>query len=742
MAPAESPSLVQLRSAGVSLVVDITGPRLPRLLHWGSDLGPLCPDGLAALAAHGAFPASPGDPDDPRRPGNWNIPPAVGLLAEHGAGWQGFPGLLGHRPGGADWSPLLAVETVAVTAPAGDVDAVGLAPRPGAARAIRVQAADPVAALALTVELELTDAGLLRTRATVRNDHPELPYTLDGLGLTLPVPTQADELFDLTGRWTRERSPQRQPFHQGTWTRETRRGRPGHDAPLLLAAGTAGFGFRHGEIWALHLAWSGNHRLWAERLPTGQAVLGAGELPMPGEISLAPGAHYTAPWLYAGHSDAGLDGLTARFHDQLRARPHHPRKPRPVVLNTWEAVYFDHDLDRLRRLADLGAEIGVERYVLDDGWFRGRRDDSAGLGDWYVDETVWPDGLHPLVDHVRGLGLEFGLWVEPEMVNPDSDLARAHPEWIMATGGRLPGELRGQQVLDLTHPGAYAHVRERLDALLSEYPIDYLKWDHNRELADAGHQPGGEAAVHGQTLAVYRLMDQLRADHPGLEIESCSGGGARVDLGILEHADRIWGSDCNDALERQSINRWTMALVPPELVGSHVGAARSHTTGRTHDLAFRAGTALFGHLGIEWDLTRASAAERRELARWIAHHKRLRGLLHGGRVVRVDHPDPALWMHGVVAPDRAEAVFALVAVGTSATWPHGRVRLPGLDPAAGYRLAVLPPGPETPGLGRGRPAWCVEEGVTGLRGSVLERAGLQLPTLHPEQLVLLHLTKE
>ncbi|MDT0266845.1 alpha-galactosidase [Streptomyces sp. DSM 44915] len=723
------------------------------MLHWGSDLGPLGEAGLAGLAAHTALPPSPGNPDDPNHPGNWNIPPAVGLLAEHGAGWQGYPGLLGHRPGGTDWSPLLTVDSAELTVPADAPDPVELNDRAGATvtvhpapagapRALRVVASDRVAALGLTIDLELTDSGLLRTRATVRNDHDEQPYTLDGLGLTLPVPTEATELFDLTGRWTHERSPQRQPFNVGSWVRETRRGRPGHDAPLLLALGTRDFGFRHGEIWALHLAWSGNHRLWADRLPTGQAVFGGGELPMPGEITLIPGADYTSPWLYASHSDHGFDGLSARFHDQLRARPHHPTKPRPVVLNTWEAVYFDHDLTKLKELADRGAEVGVERYVLDDGWFLGRRHDGAGLGDWYVDETVWPDGLHPLVDHVRGLGMEFGLWVEPEMINPNSRLAEAHPEWILATGGRLPGELRGQQVLDLTHPEAYAYVHERLDALLTEYDISYLKWDHNRELGDAGHSPDGAAAVRGQTLAVYRLLDQLRAAHPGLEIESCSGGGARVDLGILEHTDRVWGSDCIDALERQQINRWTMALLPPELVGSHVGSPRSHTTGRTHDLSFRAGTALFGHFGIEWDITRATDEERAELAGWVAQYKRLRGLLHGGRMVRADHQDPALWVHGVVARDQAEAVFALVAVGAPETSPHARVRLPGLDPDASYRLDVLPPGTESPGLWRGRPRWLTEEGAGGLRGSVLERVGLQIPAVHPEQAVLFHLTRE
>jgi alpha-galactosidase len=556
--------------------------------------------------------------------------------------------------------------------------------------------------LAVTPEYDLDESGVLRLRHVLRNDGEE-PYALTELGCVLPVPAVAAEILDLTGRWCRERHPQRRPFDQGTWLRQTRHGRTGHDAPLLLVAGTAGFGFRSGEMWGIHLGWSGNASWWAERLPDGASTLGAAELLEPGEVVLAPGEQYATPWLYAAWSDRGLDGLSARLHRFIRSRPNHPRRPRPVVLNTWEAVYFDHRLDRLTGLADTAAELGVERYVLDDGWFRHRRDDTAGLGDWYVDEDLWPRGLHPLVDHVRGLGMEFGLWVEPEMVNPDSDLARAHPDWV------LPGPpWRNQQALDVTIPEAYAYVLERLHALVSEYAIDFLKWDHNRDLV---------TPAHAQTLAAYRLLDELRARHPALEIESCSSGGARVDLGILARTDRVWASDTNDALERQSIQRWTGLLLPPELVGSHIGPPRAHTTGRTHDLSFRAATALFGHFGIEWDIGSATDEERAELAEAIARYKRLRELLHGGEVVRADLPDPAFALHGVVAADRREALFCFVALATSASERPGAVRLPGLDPDRVYSVD-------------GRE----------LSGRALGSLGLQLPVLAPEQAVLLHVT--
>ncbi|MGP3950768.1 alpha-galactosidase [Streptomyces sp. 7N604] len=714
MSEGHAPRLLHLRSSGTSLVLDCAGDLLPRVVHWGADLGELTDGALAALVAAGAPQIVNSTLD---------VPVPVSVLPEQSAGWLGTPGLSGHREGG-DFSTAFTVRSLET----GEG-------RDGPVRhRVAVEAADDQARLSLRLEIELTGSGLVRQRAELTNEgEDDRPYTLDGLLLTLPVPGHATELLDLTGRHLRERSPQRHAFTLGTHLRENRRGRTGADATLVQVAGERGFGFRTGEVWGLHVAWSGNHRSLAERTNTGAGLLGGGEALLPGEVRLAPGASYTGPWVYGSYG-RGLDELAGRFHGYLRGRAHHPREPRPVTLNTWEAVYFRQDLGKLKALADAAAEVGAERFVLDDGWFRGRRDARAGLGDWYVDKDVWPEGLHPLVRHVRGLGMEFGLWVEPEMINPDSDLARAHPEWILSTGGRTPPPARNQQVLDVGQPGAYAYLLERLDALVSEYGIGYLKWDHNRDLVEAGSGPGGAAGVHAQTKAVYRLIDELCARHPGLEIESCSSGGARVDLGILERTDRVWTSDCIDALERQQIQRWTGLLLPPELLGAHVGAPVAHTTGRAHSLDFRAGTALFGHLGIEWDLTEAGPEERARLGEWIAAYKELRPLLHGGTVVRGDHPDPALWVHGVVAPDRSRAVYALVQTATGVQSPPGRVRLPGLDERADYRVAPLAPGDRLHGPARSPLPWWGDGAE--LPGRVLAAVGVQAPILHPESLVL------
>jgi alpha-galactosidase len=706
--------LVHLRAGGVSLVLDLTGDRLPRILHWGTDLGLLEPSELRDLR-RAMRPQPVGFSQD--------SPVDVAILPEQSSGWLGTPGLVGNR-GGTDFSTAFHV--------------TGTKHFPD--ERVEVSAQDEAAGLELGLTIELTQAGLVRQRATVINSG-STPFTVDAVNLTLPVPAVAVELLDFTGRHMRERTPQRTRWTQGVRMRENRTGRTGFDAAYLLAAGTEGFNNRSGEIWGVHTAWSGNHRTFAERTFHSVSLLGSGELLLSGEVILEPGASYSTPWQY-GVYGTGLDEVSARFHTHFRARPQHPSGPRPVVVNTWEAVYFDHDLAKLRRLADVAAAVGAERFVLDDGWFGSRRDYRRGLGDWYVSDEAWPDGLHPLVGHVNGLGMQFGLWVEPEMINEDSELARAHPDWIMATGGRLPGKSRFQQVLDLGQPQAAAYIFKRLDDLLTEYPIAYLKWDHNRDLVDAGHQPHGRACVHDQTQAVYRLLDQLRQRHPDVEIESCSSGGGRVDLEILERTDRVWVSDCIDALERQRIQRWTNLLVPLELMGTHVGAGVSHTTDRRHTLDFRAGTALFGHFGIEWDLTEASPEDITRLTEWVNLYKQVRTLLHSGTAVHADHPDPAYQVHGVVAQDQSDAIYAIVASDTSALYPTGPVRLPGLDPARRYLVRPQPPGDVPDGNAARwgiKLPWWKPSGVT-LPGHVLETAGLQAPVLFPERLVLLRVT--
>ncbi len=715
-------SFVHLRRSGTSVLLDLRDGGLPRVLHVGADLGALGEPGASAVALALDPPVAHSALDQP-------VP--TRLLPERADGWRGQPGLDGWREGpDSGWSPrfLVPVGGVVVEA-ASEVD-------PMAASTVTVTARDDTAGLAVVSTLTLHASGVLESRCSLTNTG-QTPYHLSRLAsLVLPVGAGATEVLDLTGRWCKERLPQRHALGFGTWLREARHGRTGHDASIVLAVGEPGFGDRDGEVWALHLGWSGDSALWAERLPDGHTTLGAAELLQPGEVTLAPGQTHQAPAAYLVRSGCGLDGVSRAFHTVIRARPGHPHRPRPVVLNTWEAVYFDHRLDRLTALADSAAALGVERFVLDDGWFCHRRDDTAGLGDWYVDEGVWPQGLAPLIDHVRGLGMEFGLWVEPEMVNPDSDLFRAHPEWVLGAEGRLPPPWRHQQVLDLARPEVAAYLLERLDALLTDHDIAYLKWDHNRDLVEPGHL--GRSGVGATTRAVYALLDELRRRHPGVEIESCSSGGARVDLGILERTDRVWASDTNDALERVSIQRWTQLLLPPELVGSHIGPPRSHTTSRTADLSFRFAVALFGHLGIEWDVTTLDDDERTALAGGLAFYKAHRALLHSGEVVHARRPDGSDVVHGVVSADRREALLAVLRLTTPAAEIPAPVLLPGLDDEVTYRVAVVEPAGAGQQGGRTPPGWMREGGIA-LPGRVLRASGLALPVLHPEQALLLHL---
>lgn len=697
---------LHLRHGGTSVVIDMSS-EMPVILHWGEDLGHASPAVLRGLAT-AAVPQ--------RVSGGLDVTPRLTITPTPASGWLGTPGIEGHRAG-TGVSIRFVVAGVQSNTHRATFSLV-----------------DPEALLSAELELQLGEAGLLRQRLTLHNTG-STDFTVQSLQVAFPLPWDATEILDTTGRHLRERHPQRRVFTFGTHLRESRRGRPGADATLLLAAGRPGFGFERGRVHGIHVAWSGNHRVIAERAVTGDAFLAGGELYAPGEVILGPGDAVSTPWVIGSWGD-GLSELAHRFHDEWRDRPQHPRRARPVTLNTWEAVYFDHDLGRLTALADAAAAVGVERFVLDDGWFRHRRDDTAGLGDWFVDEGVWPDGLHPLIARVRDRGMEFGLWVEPEMVNPDSDLAREHPDWILRGRMALPPSARQQQVLDLSRPEAYAYIAGRLHALLDEYPIAYLKWDHNRDLVDAGAGPEGGARVHAHTLALYRLLDELKQRHPGVEIESCASGGARVDLGILDRTDRIWTSDSLDPLERLTNQRYTALVVPPEMMGMHLTSPIVHSTGRHVDLDLSAAVALFGHFGIEWDLTSTGTEVRGRIARWVEFAKRIRPLVATGRTVDVDDLEPGIDVRGLVARDAASAVFVITQTHTTASYPPGRVRLPGLADDRAYRMRLSPLTPDS--AGQSDLVWASDEVV--LTGLQLASAGIRPPVLLPQRAAVIEIT--
>lgn len=694
-------------SDGRTSVVVVGGGGVPAVAYWGAALG----DDALPVALF----------ERPVVGGGLDVDAPVGVVAEAAAGWFGLPGIEGSRPDGSDFAPRFALQNVRT-----------------ASHRLVMSLVDEHAQLHLRITLTLGTGGVIEARARLRNDGDEA-YRLDALRLSLPVPGHAGEVLTVGGRHNHEFVRHRTPWVDNAVVVSNRHGKTSHERLGVVVAGTPGFGETRGEVWACHIGWSGNYELTCDASTDGRKVVHAGELLLPGEVRLAPGESHATPPAYFAWSDLGLNGLSAAYHAYLRARPGHPRLPRPVHLNTWEAVYFDHDLDTLTSLADLAAEVGVERFVLDDGWFGGRRDDTRGLGDWWVSDEVWPSGLGPLVDHVRDLGMEFGIWVEPEMVSIDSELYRAHPEWALVDQRYPHVTGRNQLVLDVGRPEVRDHLFEALDSLLSSHDIAYVKWDHNRDLVSPAGADGA-AGVRRQTLGAYALLDRLRAAHPGVEIETCASGGGRVDFGILARTDRVWPSDSIDALDRLAIQRGFTLLFPPELMGAHVGAPASHATGRRHRMGLRGASALFGAFGVEWDLLAASRAERDELAQIIALHKRFRSLLHTGVVTRLDHADATVDVHGVVAADRAEALFQVTRLASGASHHTPPLRLCGLDDRRTYRVGLVEVVDAWVGHARRQPSWLADGLVA--TGRQLATVGVPCPQLEAESSLLLHVTPD
>lgn len=709
----EVPRLERLVTEQMEVVV-LLGPEGPGIAYWGAPLGDALDvaEILAALDA-GSVPATAVW----RRV--WPLVPA------HGAGCEARPGVLGARLDGSDFAPQFRI--VDVQRRGGDA--------PGESADLVVRTVDEQAGLALEFEFTLAEALVMRAALTNTVDITAgSDYRLESLSLSVPVPEHAGELLTLGGRWISEFALTRHPWTTGTLSAENRRGRTSHESVPLVIAATPGVGEWAGEAWSAHLAWSGNHRWVAEHTVDGRAHLQLGELLHPGEIVLRPGDTYRTPEVVITYSSAGLTPLSWGFHRHLRARPTHPRRARPVTFNSWEATYFDHDLTRLQALAAAAADVGAERFVLDDGWFGARRDDTAGLGDWWVSPDAHPEGLEPLITTVRDLGMEFGIWVEPEMANPDSDLLRAHPDWLLSDDRYEPVMWRNQLVVDLTRPAAFDHLHGALDALLATHDISFVKWDMNRPHVRAANARR-TAGTHAQTLAVYRLLDLLRADHPGVEFESCASGGGRIDHEILRRTERVWTSDNNDPLARQRIQHGASLLIPPEVMGAHVGPRRAHTTGRVSDIEFRVVTALLGHLGIEADLTRLDASELSVVRDGIAWYRVHRDLLHSGDLVRVDLPEPFLG-RGVLAADRTRGVVTVAALDLARTAVMPPLRLPGLHPEARYRVRRVDLGRPPRTVHLEPPAWW-ERGEVVISGALWARQGLRLPTLAPGAALLL-----
>ena len=693
------------------------GSRLPEIVYCGSHLP--ADENLVTLAQSRARPLTPGTMDQVAH---------LSLLPEHGMGFPGQPGLVLVDSQGRPALTQFRLTDVISTP-----------------RGFEVECHDAPNQISIKFHLSCPpDSAVLETSTELTNTGTTDWFASWLSAPVLPVSEEMNEVLEFSGRWTQEFNPVRVPISRGIHMRENRRGRTGFDHFPAMIFATPGTGFTSGTASAVHFAFSGLHKMFVEELPDGRRQLQAG---CPEDRSLRVGQTISSGTAFWSFSDRGLNGIAHDFQEHVRThvvRFPEPRRPRPVHYNTWEAVYFDHDVEVLEDLANRAAAVGAERFVLDDGWFAtgefARNDDKAGLGDWYVDPDKYPHGLTPLVEHVRSLGMHFGIWIEPEMVNLRSQLAVTHPKWVMmhAHVPQIAG--RDQQVLDLTNTEVTDYLFERLDWLLGNHAIDYVKWDMNRDLTLAV-DAGGFPLLVRQTRALLKLIDRIRAAHPEVEIETCASGGGRIDYEILERTHRVWLSDSHDSHERWQAQNQAFLFLPPEITASHVGADRCHTSGRRLSMAFRAQVAMTGHMGIEADLRELDDAELATLAHYTSLFKANREWMHQGLQYRLDHPSPdcIAQLHVSKGGERFMLFSGTLDVPTTETTPP--LRLTGLDGDAHYRVKLLNTEDIEEMANRSFVSPFLEPDGLTLSGAALMHAGLVPPFPFPDSMWLFEGTR-
>ena len=563
-----------------------------------------------------------------------------------------------------------------------------------------------------TLEIDLADGptGLVATLSlSIFRDWPVVARSMrlknfgaarvvvrTAMSATLDLPDDDWRLVTFSGAWARERMPVDRPVVPGRQGVGSLRGGSGNEHNPSLVLRRPATTEAAGECWGAVLAWSGNFLAEAEVGHFGTTRLRLGLHPEQFAWPLEPGASFTTPEALLAWSGGGLSALSASLHEVLgrrMARGPWRDRPRPVLLNNWEGTYFDFDHDRLVAMAAAARATGAELFVLDDGWFGRRDSDDRSLGDWVVDRRKLPQGIDGLARAVRAQGLLFGLWIEPEMVSPDSDLFRAHPDWAIGVPGRRRTESRQQLVLDFANPAVVDHVAGAIGDVIASAPIDYVKWDWNRFITEP-YSPTLPPDRQGEffyryTIGMYELYERLTARFPDVLFESCASGGARFDAGILAWAPQAWTSDDTDAVERLRIQWGSSFAYPLSSMGAHVSAVPNHQTGRVAPLDFRAAVAMFGAFGYELDPTAMREADLAAVRRQVAFYTERRDLFQYGRFTRLRSPfegdgNEAAWM--VSSADASRAVVAHYRV-LQHPWPHrDRLAVRGLDPAARYAV--------------------------------------------------------
>ena len=497
------------------------------------------------------------------------------------------------------------------------------------------------------------------------------------------------------GSWAHERKMKEGPLQEGTTRLESRRGISSHEMNPFAMITRGGADETQGEVFGFALATSGNWLIEAELFRTGGLRVNAGLNDFNFKWHLSPGETFTTPECVMAYSSGGFTNLSLNYHRFIRERVlsgFWKSRQRPILINNWEATYFNFNHDKIMKIAKSGKEAGLELFVLDDGWFGKRDDDTTSLGDWFVDKRKLPKGLKGLSDDIHGLGLKFGLWIEPEMISPKSQLYKKHPDWCLHAKGRARRGARSQLVLDMSRAEIRDYLFNTIGKALEEAQVDYVKWDMNRSLSEVGNEilpPGQQGELYYRYLmGVYDLMDRLNKRFPKVLFEGCSGGGARFDLGILHYHPQIWTSDNTDGLERLFIQYSTSFAYPPLVMGAHISSVPNHIMHRSIPLKWRALVAMSGNFGVEADITKWSPKEQKELADYIQTYKQIRPLVQFGDFYRLESPyqsNRASWMF--VNREQTEALLFVFQVKP---WPKGEkvkgLRLKGLKPNKTYEI--------------------------------------------------------
>ncbi len=518
---------------------------------------------------------------------------------------------------------------------------------------------------------------------------------LRALSASVDFPAADMDMIYLSGAWSRESNLTRRRLEQGGTTIQSRRGMSSHQHNPFAALAKHGTDEHQGEVYGFSLVYSGGFEAEAEVDSFGTTRLAVGLNSFDFSWRLEPGESFQTPEAVMVYSGQGLGEMSRIYHRLYRtrlSRGQYRDKERPILVNNWEATYFDFNTDKLEAIAAEGAKLGIELFVLDDGWF-GRRDaDNSSLGDWTEDLRKLPGGLSDLAARVNGHGLKFGLWVEPEMISPDSDLYRSHPDWCLHVPGRRRSEARWQLVLDYTREEVRQYIYDSLSRIFSTVPVAYIKWDMNRCLTEIGSaqlpaERQGETA-HRYVLGLYELLERLTSAFPHILFESCCSGGGRFDPGMLYYMPQTWTSDNTDAVERLKIQYGTSLVYPVSSMGAHVSAVPNHQVGRITPLSFRGDVAMSGNFGYELDLTKFTPEEKELAKAQVANYKEIRSLVQQGNLYRLQSPfegNDTAWMF--VSDDQCEALVYYFRVLAMPHPPRRTLLLSGLNPELDYRIA-------------------------------------------------------